>query len=105
MRAAATMLWLVWARRIALELKREAESAQAALVSALGDIKGAIPSATPIEAAPDFVGSTDVADVIGVARQNMRKLMVSHESDAGGQAKKKASAISRQGPGFIGSPD
>ena len=64
--------------RIALEFTREADSAQAALVSALGDIKGAIPSAKLIEAAPDFVGLTDVAEVIGVTRQNMRKLMVSH---------------------------
>jgi hypothetical protein len=64
--------------RIALEFMREAASAQAALVSALGDVKSAVPSAKLIEAAPDFVGFTDVADVIGVTRQNMRKLMVSH---------------------------
>jgi predicted DNA-binding transcriptional regulator AlpA len=31
-----------------------------------------------IEAAPDFVGLTDVADLVGVTRQNMRKLMLSH---------------------------
>jgi predicted DNA-binding transcriptional regulator AlpA len=64
--------------RIALEFVREAESAQAALMSALADVKRAIPSAKLIEAAPDFVGLTDVADVVGVTRQNMRKLMVSH---------------------------
>ena len=64
--------------RIALEFTREADSAQAALVSALSDVKGAVPCAKLIEAAPDFVGLTDVAEVIGVTRQNMRKLMVSH---------------------------
>ena len=64
--------------RIALEFVREAESAQEALASALADIKRAIPSAKLIEAAPDFVGLTDVADVVGVTRQNMRKLMSSH---------------------------
>lgn len=64
--------------RIALEFVREAESAQAALTSALADVKQAIPSAKLIEAAPDFVGLTDVADVVGMTRQNMRKLMVSH---------------------------
>ena len=64
--------------RIALEFVREAESAQAALMSALADVKRAIPSARLIEAAPDFVGLTDVADMVGVTRQNMRKLMVSH---------------------------
>lgn len=64
--------------RIALEFTREADSAQVALVSALSDVKGAVPGAKLIEAAPDFVGLTDVAQVIGVTRQNMRKLMVSH---------------------------
>ena len=64
--------------RIALEFTREATSAEAALVSALAEVKQAIPSASLIEAAPDFVGLTDVADVVGVTRQNMRKLMISH---------------------------
>jgi len=64
--------------RIALEFTREAESAEAALLSALADVKHAIPSAQLIEAAPDFVGLTDVADVIGVTRQNVRKLMLTH---------------------------
>jgi predicted DNA-binding transcriptional regulator AlpA len=64
--------------RIALEFTREAESAEAALVSALADVKRAIPSARLIEAAPDFVGLTDAADVVGVSRQNMRKLMVNY---------------------------
>lgn len=64
--------------RLALEFTREAETAEVALVSALSDVKGAIPSARLIEAAPDFVGLTDVAQVVGVSRQNMRKLMVSH---------------------------
>src|SRR5439155_384770 len=63
--------------RIALEFTREAHSAEAALVSALTDVKRAIPSARLIEAAPDFVGLTDVAEVVGMTRQNMRKLMIS----------------------------
>lgn len=64
--------------RIALEFVREADSAEAALMSALADVKRAIPSAKLIEAAPDFVGLTDVAEAVGVTRQNMRKLMVSN---------------------------
>ena len=64
--------------RIALEFTREADSAEAALIGALADVKRAIPSAKLIEAAPDLVGLTDVAEVVGVTRQNMRKLMVSH---------------------------
>lgn len=64
--------------RIALAFVREADSARAALLGALAEVKQAIPSAKLIEAAPDFVGLTDVADAVGVSRQNMRKLMVNH---------------------------
>lgn len=64
--------------RIALEFAREAKSAEAAVMSALLDVKQAIPDAKLIEAAPDFVGLTDVAQVVGVTRQNMRKLMVNN---------------------------
>ena len=64
--------------RIALNFTRHAESAQAAMLSALSDVKRAIPLAKLIEAGPDFVGLTDVAEVIGVSRQNIRKLMVTN---------------------------
>lgn len=68
------------AGRLALAFTREADNAEAALKSALQDVKVTIPTATLIEAAPDFVGLTDVADTIGVTRQNMRKLMLSNSS-------------------------
>ncbi|PTB21142.1 DNA-binding protein [Trinickia symbiotica] len=64
--------------RVALEFAREATSAEAAFVSALADVRRALPGARLIEAMPDFVGLTDAAEVIGVTRQNMRKLMISH---------------------------
>ena len=64
--------------RVALEFTREAPSAQAAFVSALADVRRAVPDARLIEAVPDFVGLTDAAEVIGVTRQNMRKLMIAH---------------------------
>ncbi|KAA1004461.1 DNA-binding protein [Paraburkholderia panacisoli] len=67
--------------RIALLFSREAASAFEALVSALKDVKRAVPSARLVEAGPDFVGLTDVAEVAGVSRQNMRKLMLSHAID------------------------
>ncbi|RKR42503.1 DNA-binding protein [Paraburkholderia sp. BL17N1] len=67
--------------RIALFFTREGESAFEAVVSALQDIKRVVPSARLIEAGPDFVGLTDVAEVAGVSRQNMRKLMLSHATD------------------------
>lgn len=64
--------------RIALDFSREAVSADEALKTALSDVKRAIPTAKLIEALPDFVGLTGVADAIGVSRQNMRKLMLSY---------------------------
>lgn len=64
--------------RLALEFTREAASARHAVRSALGDVKRAIPSARLIEAVPDFVGLTDVARIVGVSRQNMRKLMLAY---------------------------
>lgn len=63
--------------RLAVEFTREAENAGAAIRSALADVRQALPSATLIEAAPDLVGLSDMADIIGVSRQNMRKLMLS----------------------------
>jgi len=64
--------------RLALEFTREAESAEAAVRSALADVQRAIPSARLIEATPDLVGLTDAAELVGVSRQNMRKLMLTH---------------------------
>lgn len=66
--------------RIALEFTREADSAEAAVRSALDDVRRAVPGATLIEVKPDLVGLTDVAALVGVSRQNMRKLMLSHPS-------------------------
>ena len=67
--------------RIALVFTREGPSAFGALISGLEDVKRAVPTASLVEAGPDFVGLTDVADVAGVSRQNMRKLMLSHPTD------------------------
>jgi len=64
--------------RLALEFTRDGASALDAVHSALNDVKRAIPSAQLIEAAPDFVGLTDIAEILGVSRQYLRKLMVAH---------------------------
>ena len=66
--------------RIALDFVREADSAEEALLSAMSDVKTALPSATLIEAGPDLVGLTDVAEVVNVTRQNIRKLAISYSS-------------------------
>ncbi len=66
------------AGRLALEFTRESSNARTAMLSALADVKRALPEARLIEAAPDLVGLTDVANLIGVSRQNMRKLVLGH---------------------------
>ena len=40
-------------------------------------MRSALPDAAHIEASPDLVGVTDVASLLGVTRQNVRKLIVS----------------------------
>ena len=62
--------------RLALEFTREAADAETAVRSALADVRRAVPGARLIEVAPDLVGLTDVAEIVGVSRQNMRKLML-----------------------------
>ena len=65
--------------RIALDFIREADSAKQAIFSALAEAKRAIPEAKFLEVTPDFVGLTDVAELVGVTRQNMRKLTLTHK--------------------------
>jgi predicted DNA-binding transcriptional regulator AlpA len=64
--------------RLALEFTREAVDADTAVRSALADVHRAAPSVRLIEVTPDLVGLTDVAEIVGVSRQNMRKLMLAH---------------------------
>jgi len=66
--------------RLALEFSREAENAREAICTALADVEQAIPSARLIEVSPDLAGLTDVADIVGISRQAMRKLMLTHRS-------------------------
>ena len=50
-----------------------------AISSAIFDVKRAIPEANLVEAAPDYVGLTDVARILGCTRQNIRKLVVAND--------------------------
>jgi hypothetical protein len=63
--------------RLALEFTREAADAARAVGSAVADVRSALPDAVLIEASPDLVGLSDVASLLGVTRQNVRKLIVS----------------------------
>lgn len=67
--------------RIALNFTRRAPSAYDAILSALSDAKRAIPDAKLVEASPDLVGLTDIAELLGFTRQNMRKLMIKNGAD------------------------
>ncbi len=64
--------------RLALEFCRQSATAQEAVLSALADVRKAVPGAELIEVSPDLVGLTDVADLLGMSRQNMRKLLLAH---------------------------
>lgn len=66
---------------ISLNFIRESSSAYDAISSAMCDVKKTIPNAMLIEATPDFVGLTDVSDILGFSRQNMRKIMVSYKNE------------------------
>lgn len=62
--------------RIALNFIREAQTARQAVVSAIQDVKRIISGAGLVEVAPDLVGLTDIAELMGFSRQYMRKVMV-----------------------------
>jgi hypothetical protein len=64
--------------RIALNFTREAVSAKQAIISALANVKSAIPQVELIEVSPDLAGLTDIAELVGVSRQNMRKLALKY---------------------------
>ncbi len=64
--------------RLALDFAREASTAFEAISSAIIDIRKVIPEAKLIEATPDLVGLTDVADIVGCSRQNIRKIMLAN---------------------------
>ena len=64
--------------RIALQFSRQANSALEAITSAIRDVKSVIPDAKLIESTPDLVGLTDIAQLLGFSRQNMRKLVHTH---------------------------
>jgi hypothetical protein len=65
---------------IALDFMREAPSAFEAISGAITNVKKVIPNAILIEASPDFVGLTDIADIMGCTRQNIRNVILNERS-------------------------
>ena len=68
--------------RLALSFLREADSANDAVLGGITDVRCALPQADLLEASPDLVGLTDVADLLGVSRQNVRKLVFGSDAPA-----------------------
>lgn len=62
--------------RLALAFDRDATSATQAASSAARDVHSALPGAKLLGASPDIVGLSDIAELVGRTRQNMRKLLV-----------------------------
>jgi predicted DNA-binding transcriptional regulator AlpA len=58
---------------IGLDFTRAAVSAEDALRSAIDNVRAAIPGAPLVQAGPDLVGLTQMAEIFGFSRQNMRK--------------------------------
>ena len=65
---------------IALNFIREKETAYQAIYSAIHDVREIIPEAIFLQAEPDLVGMSDLADLIGCTRQNIRKLLTNDSS-------------------------
>jgi hypothetical protein len=65
---------------IALDFIRESPSAFEAISGAIATVKKVIPNATLIEASPDFVGLTDIAEIIGCTRQNIRNVILNNQT-------------------------
>jgi DNA-binding phage protein len=72
------LLGIGQAGRLALEFTREAESGARALETAIADIRNALYNAELVEALPDYVGLTDIAEHVGMSRQNLRKIATKH---------------------------
>jgi hypothetical protein len=68
--------------RIGLDFCRAADTAREAVLSAIRDVRQAIPGAALVEVTPDLVGVAEVAAMFGCSRQNIRKLILSCPSTA-----------------------
>ena len=66
---------------IALNFSRTAQSAENAIRQAISNVQKAIPDAHLLELKPDLVGITDIAELLGCSRQNIRKLAMNGNSN------------------------
>lgn len=61
--------------RISLRFARHAACASEAIRTAIEQLQGALPNSELIEIAPDLVGVSDIADILHVSRQYIRKVI------------------------------
>lgn len=48
------------------------------MVSAIENVERAVPGVGLVEAVPDYVGLSDIADIVGISRQALRKQVQVH---------------------------
>ncbi|WP_341733360.1 hypothetical protein [Microcoleus sp. EPA2] len=65
---------------LALNFIRDASSAYEAISTAIHDVKRVVQGVTLIEAAPDLVGLTDAAKILGYTQQHMKNLSLESNS-------------------------
>jgi len=65
-------------QQISLQFERVSESAVAAILEVIKDVKQLLPGIHLIEAKPDLVGLSDLSKVFGISRQAMRKIWQSN---------------------------
>lgn len=61
---------------LGLSFGRDADSAVAAIASAITDVQRAVPGAELVEVGPDLVNMTEISHILGTSRQNVRKYFV-----------------------------
>lgn len=66
--------------RLALQFNREGDNALEVVVSAIKAVERAIPGVNLIEATPDLVGISDIANYLSFSRQYIRKLILENKT-------------------------
>jgi len=83
---------------LALTFDREAGSARDAVLGAIHDVTRVVPSARLLEASPDLVGLSDLAELVGRTRQNMRKLLLDCDATAPAPLHQGSASVWRLAP-------
>lgn len=78
--------------QVVLEVTREADSAFEAISSVIVQVSKGIQGAKLIEAGPDLVGVSDLAELLGTTRQNLKRYLVDKSRSAEATSKLKVPA-------------